>query len=74
MKHEEKNQNNQGRRKKMKLFKPRKKKSAEEDAAIQYLRAQYEKVRKTRSLKLFYLNKLITVIILVFLSQPVCYG
>lgn len=37
-------QKKQRRDKKAQLFKPRKKKSAEEDAAIQYLRAQYERV------------------------------
>lgn len=37
-------QKKQSRRKKVQLFKPRKKKSAEEDAAIQYLQAQYDKV------------------------------
>lgn len=37
--------NEGGRQKKFKLFKPRKKKSVEEDAAIQYLQAQYDKVR-----------------------------
>lgn len=37
-------QKKQRRDKKAQLFKPRKKKSAEEDAAIQYLRAQYDRV------------------------------
>ncbi|XP_045769169.1 probable ATP-dependent RNA helicase DDX10 [Maniola jurtina] len=32
------------KKKKHRLFKPRKKKSAEEDAAIQYLKAQYDKI------------------------------
>lgn len=44
MKQDEKTQKSQGRRKKVKLFRPRKNKSAEEDAAIQYLQAQYDKV------------------------------
>lgn len=38
---------------KHRLFKPRKKKSVEEDAAIQYLKAQYDKV----PLLLFYTFK-----------------
>lgn len=40
-----KGQKKQGRGgKKLQLYKPRKKKSVEEDAAIQYLQAQYDKV------------------------------
>lgn len=35
---------NKQKKTKHRLFKPKKKKSAEEDAAIQYLQAQYEKV------------------------------
>lgn len=41
----DKNKMNTGKQKKFKLFKPRKKKSVEEDAAIQYLQSQYDKVR-----------------------------
>ncbi|XP_049872670.1 probable ATP-dependent RNA helicase DDX10 [Pectinophora gossypiella] len=45
MKQQAKSQQNQGKKKNgNKLFKPRKKKSVEEDAAIQYLQAQYEKI------------------------------
>lgn len=44
MKNDNKTENKQGRRKKVQLFKPRKKKSVEEDAAIQYLQGQYDKV------------------------------
>lgn len=44
MKQNVKGQKNQGRSKKVNLYKPRNKKSVEEDAAIQYLQAQYEKV------------------------------
>lgn len=44
-----KENNKDGRKshKKIKLFKPRKKKSVEEDAAIKYLQAQYDKVNVT---------------------------
>lgn len=41
---DKKGEKNKGRRKKVQLYKPRKKKSVEEDAAILYLQAQYEKV------------------------------
>ncbi|XP_072932420.1 probable ATP-dependent RNA helicase DDX10 [Epargyreus clarus] len=44
MKQDNKNQNKQGKKTKHKLFKPRKKRSAEEDAAIQYLQSQYEQI------------------------------
>lgn len=44
MKDDNKSQKKQARRKKVQLYKPKKKKSLEEDAAIQYLRAQYDKV------------------------------
>ncbi|KAF9824370.1 hypothetical protein SFRURICE_002032 [Spodoptera frugiperda] len=45
MKQEGKEQNRQGKKsKKLQLYKPRKKKSVEEDAAIQYLQAQYDKI------------------------------
>lgn len=44
MKEDDKKDKNHGRRKKYNLYKPRKKKSAEEESAIQYLQAQYEKV------------------------------
>ncbi|RVE43656.1 hypothetical protein evm_011696 [Chilo suppressalis] len=40
----EKSFKNGNKHKKFQLYKPRKKKSAEEDAAIQYLQAQYEKI------------------------------
>ncbi|CAH0399636.1 unnamed protein product [Chilo suppressalis] len=40
----EKSLKNGNKHKKFQLYKPRKKKSAEEDAAIQYLQAQYEKI------------------------------
>lgn len=43
MKEKDKDQKKQGRRK-VQLYKPRKKKSVEEDAAIQYLQAQYDKI------------------------------
>lgn len=45
---------NKQKKAKHRLFKPKKKKSAEEDAAIQYLQAQYEKV--TYSLIVFIYN------------------
>lgn len=45
MKQDNKGQKKHGKNKKVQLFKPRKKKSVEEDAAIQYLQAQYDKVR-----------------------------
>lgn len=41
---EGKNKQKGNKQKKFKLYKPRKKKSVEEDAAIQYLQAQYDKV------------------------------
>lgn len=42
---DEKNMTKKNEKKhKHRLFKPRKKKSVEEDAAIQYLKAQYDKV------------------------------
>ncbi|PZC86912.1 hypothetical protein B5X24_HaOG201771 [Helicoverpa armigera] len=44
MKQDTKEQKKQNRGKKLQLYKPRKKKSAEEDAAIQYLQAQYDKI------------------------------
>ncbi|XP_075975722.1 putative ATP-dependent RNA helicase DDX10 [Anticarsia gemmatalis] len=44
MKEDGKDQKKQGRRKKIQLYKPRKKKSVEEDAAIQFLQAQYDKI------------------------------
>ncbi|KAJ8723577.1 hypothetical protein PYW08_003489 [Mythimna loreyi] len=45
MKQDGKEQKKEGRRgKKLQLYKPRKKKSVEEDAAIQYLQAQYDKI------------------------------
>lgn len=45
MKQDGKEQKRQGKNgKKLQLYKPRKKKSVEEDAAIQYLQAQYDKV------------------------------
>lgn len=44
MESNKKDNKKQGGRKKIQLYKPRKKKSVEEDAAIQYLQAQYEKV------------------------------
>ncbi|CAB3254218.1 unnamed protein product [Arctia plantaginis] len=44
MKSDTKDDKKQGGRRKIKLYKPRKKKSVEEDAAIQYLQAQYEKI------------------------------
>lgn len=45
MKQDGKEQKRQGKKsKKLQLYKPRKKKSVEEDAAIQYLQAQYDKV------------------------------
>lgn len=47
MKKDGKSEKEQTRHKKVLLFKPRKKKSAEEDAAIQYLQAQYDKVSKS---------------------------
>lgn len=45
MKQESNGPKKQGNKKKVQLYKPRKKKSVEEDAAIQYLQAQYDKVR-----------------------------
>lgn len=44
MKKEAKNLKNKAKRKNHNLYKPRKKKSVEEEAAIQYLQAQYEKI------------------------------
>ncbi|CAH1636675.1 unnamed protein product [Spodoptera littoralis] len=45
MKQDGKEQKRQGKKsKKLQLYKPRKKKSVEEDAAIQYLQAQYDKI------------------------------
>lgn len=44
MKQDTKEQKKQNRGKKQQLYKPRKKKSAEEDAAIQYLQAQYDRI------------------------------
>ncbi|XP_030033796.2 probable ATP-dependent RNA helicase DDX10 [Manduca sexta] len=44
MKNDKNNQKNQSRKNKFQLYKPRKKKSVEEDAAIQYLQAQYDKI------------------------------
>lgn len=44
MKQDNKNKQKGGRQKKVQLFKPRKKKTPEEDAAIQYLQARYDKV------------------------------
>lgn len=48
MKQEEKHPKAQRGRKKVLLYKPRKKKSFEEDAAIKYLQGQYEKVKILR--------------------------
>lgn len=56
MKQDGTSQEKQRRHKKVQLFKPRKKKSVEEDAAIQYLQAQYDKVSKTIFLALTFLN------------------
>lgn len=44
MKQNENHSEKGGRRKKVQLFKSRKKKSVEEAAAIQFLQSQYEKV------------------------------
>ncbi|XP_038214026.1 probable ATP-dependent RNA helicase DDX10 [Zerene cesonia] len=44
MKKESSNNKQQGRKAKHRLFKPRKKRSVEEDAAIQYLQGQYDKI------------------------------
>ncbi|XP_011551069.3 probable ATP-dependent RNA helicase DDX10 [Plutella xylostella] len=44
MKQDNKNKQKGGRQKKVQLFKPRKKKTPEEDAAIQYLQARYDKI------------------------------
>ncbi|XP_026736543.1 probable ATP-dependent RNA helicase DDX10 [Trichoplusia ni] len=44
MKQESKGPKKHGNKKKVQLYKPRKKKSVEEDAAIQYLQAQYDKI------------------------------
>lgn len=56
MKQDNKSQKKQGTHKKVKLFKARKKKSVEEDAAIQYLQAQYEKVFHLHSFKYHQIN------------------
>lgn len=47
MKQDGTSQKKQKQHKKVQLFKHRKKKSVEEDAAIQYLQAQYNKVFNT---------------------------
>ncbi|CAG4928659.1 unnamed protein product [Colias eurytheme] len=44
MKKESNNDKQKGKKAKHKLFKPRKKRSVEEDAAIQYLQSQYDKI------------------------------
>ncbi|KAJ2950849.1 hypothetical protein O0L34_g5207 [Tuta absoluta] len=44
MQKDDKKQKPQGKKKKVQLYKPRKKKSVEEDAAIKYLQAQYDKI------------------------------
>ncbi|XP_073955348.1 probable ATP-dependent RNA helicase DDX10 [Choristoneura fumiferana] len=44
MKHENNTQKKGERKKKFQLYKPRRKKNVEEDAAIQYLKAQYDKI------------------------------
>lgn len=41
---EEKAKQKKSKKDKFKLYKPKKKKSSEEDGAIQYLQAQYDKV------------------------------
>ncbi|KAI5637674.1 DEAD/DEAH box helicase domain-containing protein [Phthorimaea operculella] len=44
MQKDDKKQKPQGKKKKVQLYKPRKKKSVEEDAVIKYLQAQYDKI------------------------------
>lgn len=52
MKHENNTQKKGERKKKFQLYKPRRKKNVEEDAAIQYLKAQYDKVELLLLLRL----------------------
>lgn len=61
-------QKKQRQGKKVQIFKSRKKKSTEEDAAIQYLRAQYDKVSKTTFATLFPISVLYAVIYNIFRS------
>lgn len=44
MKKENQTESKQGKKNKHKLFKPRKKQSVEEEAAIKFLQAEYDKV------------------------------
>lgn len=68
MKQDGKDKKKQGRTKKLQLYRPRKKKSAEEDAAIQYLQAQYDKVVYSNYELLFYLYFLYNLTKLVTLK------